>query len=178
MIGPGSDKNWFSKHKFKTDLDSPIKKNQKKLIIQTQIQNRPWFPKARWRYPASSSFRSQLPLGRWSLGWVLFFLFTVKTVVIILKAEVWVEVCSCCIHCNLSKMETLPEYFVQVFCAQDVGQDGLVRQDWCDCFFDRRPDKLNHFRGWLDLRNCLLQQVVKSCLFDLVPSLIFEKKLD
>ena len=37
-------------------------------------------------------------------------------------------------------METIPEYFVQVFCAQDVGQDGLGRQDWCDCIFDRRRD--------------------------------------
>ena len=127
---PKNKKTWFSKANFKTDLDFPLKTTkQNTLTLQTQIQNKPWFPKARWRYPASSSFHSQLPLGRWSLGWVLFFLFTVKTVVIILKAEVWVEVCSCCIHCNLSKMETLPEYFVQVFCAQDVGQDGLVGED-------------------------------------------------
>ena len=65
---------------------------------------------------------------------------------LILKAVVCVEYCFF-FHRNLSKMEALPEYFVQVFCAQDVGQDGLVRQDWCDCIFDRRRNKLNHFRG-------------------------------
>ena len=94
---PALSLSFSSKNKFKTDLDFPPwekqnkktliiqtqiqskpwfpnKKNkQKTLILQTQIQNRPWSPKARWQYPASSSFRSQLPLGRWSLSWILFF---------------------------------------------------------------------------------------------------------
>ena len=90
---PALSLSFSSKNKFKTDLDIPPwekqnKKtliiqtqiqskpwfpNRKTLILQTQIQNKPWFPKARWQYPASSSFRLQLPLGRWSLSWILFF---------------------------------------------------------------------------------------------------------
>ena len=72
---PALSLSFSSKNKFKTDLDFPSweKQNKKTLIIQTQIQNKPWSPKARWQYPASSSFRLQLPLGRWSLSWILFF---------------------------------------------------------------------------------------------------------
>ena len=167
------------------------------FLIQKQIQNRPWFPPMRKTkqknldYPNTNSKQTLIPQGSVAISSIFLFplaiasqslkfelnfvfLFTAKAVVIILKAVVWVEYCFF-IHLNLSKMETIPEYFVQVFCAQDVGQDGLGRQDWCDCIFDRRRNKLNHLRGWLDFRNCLLQQVVKSCPLDLVPSLIFEK---